>query len=364
MAESLPVLGFTCGDLNGIGPELLIRTLSNKTFLEICTPVVFCSGKVMAYYKKNLSGLEFIYVPVKNNKIQPGKINLEHCWEEDVKLEPGVLNVTGAMYALKSLEKARDFLKAGLLDAVVTAPVAKSNMAGVLPGFVGHTEYFGQQFGGKPLMMMVWGSLKVVPLTGHIPVAKVSEQITEERILDHLERISQALRRDFLVPKPRIAVLALNPHAGDQGLLGSEEEIVIRPAIQAAEKTIQALLAGPFSPDAFWAQETWRHFDAVLAMYHDQGLIPFKMLAGREGVNFTAGLPLVRVSPDHGPAFDVAGKSKADEQSLRAAAFLALDIIKNRKTFDEASKNPLTPSSPKSKDQPAEYKSEAQENPE
>lgn len=341
MSNALPVIGITSGDVNGIGPEILIKALSNKAFLELCTPVVFCAGKVISYYKKNLTGYDFTYLPVRNRKIQPGKLNLVHCWEEDVRLEPGTVNTTGAIYALKSLETATSFLKEGLLEAIVTAPVAKSNLAEIGFGFPGQTEYFGHHFGGNPLMMMVWENLRVVPFTGHIPLAHVPERVTTEGLMEKIKLLAGSLRQDFLLSRPRIAVLGLNPHAGDKGAIGREEQDVIIPALTALETDHQLMVSGPFSPDGFWASGAWQRFDAVLALYHDQGLIPFKMLAGKEGVNYTAGLSVVRTSPDHGPAFDIAGKSMADEQSLRAAIYLAIDILRNRRNFKQATQNPL-----------------------
>lgn len=343
MNDTLPVIGITCGDVNGVGPEILIKSLSNKAFLELCTPVVFCSGKVISYYKKNLTGHDFTYVPVRNKKIQHGKLNLVHCWEEDVRLEPGNLNATGATYALKSLETATTFLKEGLLEALVTGPVAKSNLAEIGFGFPGQTEYFGHHFEGEPLMMMVWEHLRVVPFTGHVPLARVPEMVTTDSLVQKIRKLAQSLRQDFLITRPSIAILGLNPHAGDRGAIGREEVEKIIPALTALESDHRLLAAGPFSPDGFWASGMWRQFDAVLALYHDQGLIPFKMLAGKDGVNYTAGLSIVRTSPDHGPAFDIAGKSLADEQSLRAAIYLAIDILKNRKDFQQATSNPLPP---------------------
>jgi 4-hydroxythreonine-4-phosphate dehydrogenase len=342
MSNTLPVIGITCGDVNGVGPEIIIKALSNKAFLELCTPVVFCAGKVISYYKKNLTGFDFTYVPVRNKKIQPGKLNLVPCWEEDIRLAPGTINTIGATYALKSLETAASFLKEGLLEALVTAPVAKSNLKEIGFGFPGQTEYFGHHFNGEPLMMMVWDQLRVVPFTGHVPLACVPEMVTTESLIQKIRKLAQSLRQDFQLTRPHIAVLGLNPHAGDKGAIGREEQEKIIPALAALEADHQLLAAGPFSPDGFWASGMWRQFDAVLALYHDQGLIPFKMLAGREGVNFTAGLSVIRTSPDHGPAFDIAGKSIADEQSLRAAIYLAIDILRNRKFFEQATHNPLT----------------------
>lgn len=342
MSNTLPVIGITCGDVNGIGPEITIKALSNKALLELFTPVVFCAGKVISYYKKNLAGYDFTYVPVRNKSIQHGKINLVHSWEEDIKLEPGVVNATGATYALKSLETATAFMVQGLLGAVVTGPVSKSNLKDIGFAYPGQTEYFGRHFGGSPLMMMVWNNLRVVPCTGHVPLSRVSELLTTENVVHKLKLLAQSLRQDFLLSKPRIALLGLNPHAGDNGKMGSEEKDILLPALAAFEGDHQTMVAGPFSPDGFWGSDAWRQFDAVLAMYHDQGLIPFKMLAGKEGVNYTAGLSAVRTSPDHGPAFDIAGKSLADEQSLRAAIYLAIDIIKNRRTYNQATQNPLT----------------------
>lgn len=349
MPEHLPVIGFSCGDINGIGPEIVIKALANKAFTELCTPVVFASGKLIAYYRKNLVGYDFSYVPMRQDKISAGKVNLVNCWEEEVKIEPGKENEIGALYALKSLETARRYLSENKIHALVTAPISKKTMARTGWGVSGHTEYLGQHFGATPLMLMVWEKLRVATVTGHVPLSAVAELLTVDRVANVVRLLDRSLRQDFGVMRPTIAVLGLNPHASDGGLIGQEEAKILEPALELLTNE-GYLVAGPFSPDGFWASLRYRDFDAVVAMYHDQGLIPFKLLAGHEGVNYTAGLPVVRTSPDHGPAFDRAGQSAANESSLRAATYLAIDILRHRASFREATANPL-PLSRRDKDQ-------------
>jgi len=337
-----PIIGFTSGDLNGIGIELLIKALGDLRLLEYCTPVIFASNKSVNFYRKCVPDVNFVYQSAKDfTKLNVKMINVLNCWEEEVVMSPGTLNETGGEYGRKSLVAAVEALKAGDIHGLVTAPIHKKNIQCDEFNYTGHTPYLKAFFEANDVvMLMVAENMKVGLVTEHVPVAEVSQHITKEAILSKLRIMHNTISRDFGVDKPKIAVLGLNPHAGDEGLIGSEEETVIKPAIrEAKEKNILAF--GPFSADAFFARGQHEKFDAVLAMYHDQGLIPFKSLAHGEGVNYTAGINGIRTSPDHGTAFDIAGKGIADAGSLLAAAFECIDIIKRRLFYDENRENPL-----------------------
>jgi 4-phospho-D-threonate 3-dehydrogenase / 4-phospho-D-erythronate 3-dehydrogenase len=337
-----PVIGFTLGDVNGIGPELIIKTLADSRITDLCTPVVFGSPKVINFYRKSIPDVNFTFTPIRDltrpNLKQP---NILSCWEEDVNITPGVMNEVGGHYAGKSLLTAAEYLKTGELDALVTAPIHKKNVQNPDFNFTGHTPFL-QHFFGVPdvLMFMVAENIRVGLVTEHVPVQDIARYITKEAILSKILLMHNSLKKDFGIDKPRIAVLGLNPHAGDEGLIGKEEETVIRPAIKDARyKNILAI--GPYSADAFFARHHYESFDGVLAMYHDQGLIPFKSLAIGEGVNYTAGLPAIRTSPDHGTAFDIAGKNQADHSSFLAAIFEATDIWRRRNNYEVYRRNPL-----------------------
>ncbi len=336
-----PVIGFTCGDLNGIGIELIIKTLSDHRILEICTPVVFANNKCINFYRKTLPEVNFSYSSVKElNRLNPKQVNIFNCWEEEVVINPGQLNEIGGKYALESLTQATQALKDGLIHGLVTAPIHKKNIHTEAFPYTGHTPYFKAFFNVSDVVMfMVAENMRVGLVTEHVTVADVSKHITRESILLKLKIMHNSLQKDFGVDKPKIAVLGLNPHAGDEGLIGAEEETIIKPAIKDAKQTM--LVFGPYSADAFFARGQFEKFDAVLAMYHDQGLIPFKSLAIGEGVNYTAGLPVIRTSPDHGTAFDIAGKDKADANSFIVAVFEAVDIYRSRNGYKEMRANPL-----------------------
>jgi 4-hydroxythreonine-4-phosphate dehydrogenase len=336
-----PVIGFTCGDLNGIGIELIIKTLSDHRILEICTPVVFANNKCINFYKKTMPEVNFSYSSVKElNRLNPKQVNIFNCWEEEVVINPGQLNEIGGKYALESLTQATQALKEGLIHGLVTAPIHKKNIHTEAFPYTGHTPYFKAFFNVSDVVMfMVAENMRVGLVTEHVTVADVSKHITRENILLKLKIMHNSLQKDFGVDKPKIAVLGLNPHAGDEGLIGAEEETIIKPAIKDAKQTM--LVFGPYSADAFFARGQFEKFDAVLAMYHDQGLIPFKSLAIGEGVNYTAGLPVIRTSPDHGTAFDIAGKDKADANSFIVAVFEAVDIYRSRNGYKEMRANPL-----------------------
>jgi len=337
-----PVIGISCGDLNGIGTELIIKTFADNRIFDLCIPVVFGSNKLINFYRKSVPELNFNYQNTKEfNRLNNKQVNLFTCWEEEVVISPGQLSDVAGKYAVLSLQTAVAALKQKQIDGLVTAPIHKKNIQSNDFNFTGHTPYLKNMFGVNDVAMMLCaGNFRVALLTEHIPVSAIAQYVTKENIVSKLTIVNQSLQRDFGIDKPRIAVLGLNPHAGDEGLIGHEEETIIRPAIKEA-KNNNMMVVGPFSADAFFARRQYEKFDAVLAMYHDQGLIPFKALAIGEGVNFTAGLPAVRTSPDHGVAFDIAGKDKADNSSFLAAIFSCIDIINQRSDYEENRKNPL-----------------------
>ena len=340
--KAKPVIGISCGDLNGIGTELIIKTFSDNRVLDHCIPIIFGSNKLINFYRKSVPELNFNYQSTREfNRLNNKQVNLFSCWEEEVVISPGQLTDVGGKYAVLSLQTAVAALKQKQIDGLVTAPIHKKNIQTAEFSFTGHTPYLKSVFGVNDVAMMLCaGNFRVALLTEHIPVSAIAGFITRENILSKLSIVHQSLQKDFGIDKPRIAVLGLNPHAGDEGLIGDEEEKIIKPAIKEA-KNNNMLVVGPFSADAFFARRQYEKFDAVLAMYHDQGLIPFKALAIGEGVNFTAGLPGVRTSPDHGVAFDIAGKDKADHSSFLTAIFACIDIINQRNEYEENRKNPL-----------------------
>lgn len=339
--QQRPVIGISIGDLNGVGTELIIKTFSDQRVLELCTPVIFASNKVINFYRKAIPDVNFTYQIIKDfTRIHHKQINLFNCWEEEVAITPGQLTETGGKYAVRSLVSAVKALKENRIQGLVTAPIHKKNTQSPDFDFTGHTPYLQHAFGvNDVVMLMVSSDLRIGLVTEHVPVSAVARYITREAILSKLNTIHQTLIKDFGIDKPKIAVLGLNPHAGDEGLIGREEEDIIKPAIKDAKHNM--LVVGPFSADAFFARRQYKKFDAVLAMYHDQGLIPFKTLATGEGVNYTAGLPVVRTSPDHGTAFDIAGKNIVDHSSFLFAIYECLDIIQRRNTYFENTKNPL-----------------------
>ncbi len=335
-------IGISIGDVNGIGLEVIIKTLLDKRILDYCTPIVYGNTKVASFHRKTLGIDDFSFNVInKAADAHPKRPNMINCWEEDVKIELGQSTEIGGKYAFLSLERATNDLVAGEIDALVTAPINKQNIQSENFQFAGHTEYIQAKAGADESLMLLMGEdLRVGLVTGHIPVAEVSKKVTKEKILKKLELINQSLKTDFWVEKPKIAVLGLNPHAGDEGLIGEEEQTIIAPAVEEANK--KGILAfGPYPADGFFAKQSWKQFDAVLAMYHDQGLIPFKQLAFHNGVNYTAGLPIVRTSPDHGTAYDIAGKNEADAGSFREAVFAAVHIVKSRRETAELTANPL-----------------------
>lgn len=340
--DNKPIIGFSCGDINGIGIELIIKVLSDNRILDYCTPVVFANNKAINFYRKTMPELNLNFVTIKDSsKINPKQVNLYNCWEEDVVITPGEMNDTGGKYAIASLQIAAEALKAGKIQGLVTAPIHKKNIQSSSFNHTGHTPYLKTLFGvNDVLMLMVAENMRVGLLTEHVAVKDVAQVITKDKMLSKLQLMNQSLKRDFGISKPKIAILGLNPHAGDQGLIGKEEVELIKPTIAEAKRK-DIFCFGPYSADAFFARGQHEKFDAVLALYHDQGLIPFKSLSLGEGVNFTAGLKGVRTSPDHGTAFDIAGKGIADEASTRQALFTCIDIINNRIEFDHQRSNPM-----------------------
>ncbi len=337
-----PVIGITTGDLNGIGLEVIIKTFADSRMLDICTPVIFASNKVINYYRKIVTEHAINFSSTKDmTKLNPKQVNIFNCWEEEVPIQPGVLTDAAGKYAVRSLMVATQCLKDGELDGIVTAPIHKSNTN--LPDFpfTGHTPFFKEKFGAKDVVMILFSeNLRVALATEHIPVSKVASSITKELIVSKLAVLKDSLIRDFGIDKPRIAVLGLNPHAGDEGLIGTEEQTIIKPAIEQAKQN-NTLVFGPYSADSFFARGHYTDFDAVLAMYHDQGLVAFKSLAMGEGVNFSAGISVIRTSPDHGTAFDIAGKNQAEPDSFREAIFRCIDLYNQRNGYAANTANPL-----------------------
>ncbi|HXI00582.1 MAG TPA: 4-hydroxythreonine-4-phosphate dehydrogenase PdxA [Sphingobacteriaceae bacterium] len=335
-------VGISIGDVNGIGPEVIIKSLTDNRIFEYCTPIIYGNAKVISFYRNTLSIPDFTFNIInQTSEALPKKANLINCWDEDIKIETGISNETGGKYALISLEKATNDLVAGEIDALVTAPINKHNIQSAEFTFAGHTEYIQAKCNAdESLMFLISDELRVGVVTGHTPLSQVTAAITKEKILKKLTLMNESLKKDFWIQKPKIAVLGLNPHAGDNGLIGSEEQNIISPAIEDANGS-GIFAFGPYSADGFFANNTYQKFDAVLAMYHDQGLVPFKHIAFHNGVNYTAGLSVVRTSPDHGTGYDIAGQDKASESSFREAIFAAVNIVERRRETAELKANPL-----------------------
>ena len=336
MARKL-VVGITQGDGNGIGYEVIIKALADERMLDLCTPVIYGSSKIFGFYKKQIHNIDQINTNVISSAkdVHQKRVNIVNCLPENVFVEPGQSTAESAKAAMTSLERAVADIKEGYIDVLVTAPINKRAMVGEGFGYTGHTEYLEKEFGVDDVaMIMVSDQLRVGVVTGHISLKDVPSQITTEKIVNKLRLMRKSLQRDFGVDSPKIAVLGLNPHCGDGGLLGDEEQQIILPAVKIAnDEGIMAF--GPYSPDGFFGLGNYQRFDAVLAMYHDQGLTPFKALAFEEGVNFTAGLPIVRTSPDHGTAYEMAGRDLADPRSMKSAIYAAIDIYNKRADYDE-----------------------------
>lgn len=338
-----PLIGITLGDYNGIGPEVILKALEGNQLAKLCTPVIYGSLRVLNQYRNLLDMKEWsLHGIQKVEQANPKLTNVITCWHDhQTEAVPGKITPEAGQGSLASLKRAVDDLKNGKIEALVTGPINKDNIQSEEFKFPGHTEFLAEAFSvQEALMFMVAGNLRVGVLTGHIPLDKVRSQITTEKLTAKIEQMLQSLKGDFGIRKPRLAVLGLNPHAGENGLLGSEEIEIINPVIKAFKEKGK-LVAGPFPADGFFAASTYKQYDAVLAMYHDQGLIPFKTLAFNEGVNYTGGLPAVRTSPDHGTAYNIAGKNSAEPGSILQAIYLACDISKYRKEAAELDKNAL-----------------------
>ncbi|WP_289752307.1 4-hydroxythreonine-4-phosphate dehydrogenase PdxA [uncultured Duncaniella sp.] len=336
-------VGITHGDINGIGYEVLLKALGDTRITELCTPVIYGSAKIANYYRKGMELPEFKLFQIDSpDSAATDEINIINVVGEDCKLEPGQPTPNGGKAALTALERAVSDLRDGLIDVLVTAPINKKTIHSDDFNFPGHTEYLQDRLGEghQAMMIMCAEGLRVALVTIHEPISNVAGSITSKGITDKLVAFNRSLVEDFGIHGPRIAVLSLNPHAGDGGIIGSEETEIIAPAIEEAMKR-KVLAFGPYAPDGFFGSGNYTKFDGVLAMYHDQGLTPFKVLAGERGVNFTAGLPYVRTSPDHGTAYDIVGQGKADEQSMREAIYSAIDIYRNRRREAAATANPL-----------------------
>jgi len=336
-----PIVAISVGDFNGIGYEIIVKTLADKDILDFFTPVIFGSTKHLNYYKNliNNNSIQFFGINEASAAVER-KINVINLWKEPAQMEFGVSSETAGTYAYESLKAAADAVKKGDCDVLVTAPINKQNIQSDKFHFPGHTEFLGEAWGGDPLMFLVSEKLKVSLVTQHIPLKDVAGKISQKSIVQKINQIHDSLVQDYRISKPKIAVLGLNPHSGDDGLLGKEEQEIIIPAIQSLyEKGM--LVYGPYAADSFFNPENIEVFDAVLGMYHDQVLIPFKTLCFDEGVNYTASLPFVRTSPDHGVAYDIAGKGIADPTSFREAIYTAIDIFKTRKEYKELTSNVL-----------------------
>lgn len=340
MVDNKIVVGISQGDLNGIGLEIILKTLSDPALSEICVPVLFSSQKTVSYFRKMLSLEDFNFNPLRDfNQLHTKKPNVFICYEEEVTIEMGKPTLASGKYAKLSLESATQALFDKKIDVLVTAPINKHNIQEAGFKYPGHTEYLGDKLDGKPLMLLCSQDLRIAVVTGHLALKNVPQQITTENVLTKITQLHTSLVKDFGIRKPKIAVLGLNPHAGENGSMGDEENAAIIPAITKAKESM--MVYGPYSADGFFGNHTQSQFDGVLAMYHDQGLIPFKTLAFNNGVNFTAGLNFIRTSPDHGTAYEIAGKQIADESSFREALYMAIDIYRTRHLNEEISANPL-----------------------
>jgi 4-hydroxythreonine-4-phosphate dehydrogenase len=334
--KNKPIIGISIGDINGIGPEVTIKALLDSRIQKLVTPVIYAHGKTLTFYRKQLELEDFNFMQIRQiGEIHHKKVNVINVLDESPEVIPGVETQEAGKMALLALESAVKDLKENKIDALVTAPLNKNNINSPEKKFIGHTEYLTDAFGAnESLMFLVADDIRVGLVTGHIPINEVSNHINAENIKKKLDLMLHSLQNDFGITKPKVAVLGLNPHAGEEGLLGQEEENIIKPLVKEYKENGQ-LVFGPYSADGFFGMMHQKKFDGVLAMYHDQGLIPFKSLAFETGVNFTAGLSIVRTSPDHGTAYNIAGKNVADEGSMRAAIFQAYDILKNRMGWDE-----------------------------
>ena len=334
------IVGISIGDLNGIGGEVVLKTFEDSRVLEFCTPVIFASSKVVAFLKKHFkSTINFNDINSINQLIY-GRVNVLNCWNEPVKIEFGKEDIKIGEYAIKSLREATKALKNNTIDVLVTAPINKHNIQSDKFKFPGHTDYLAQELEGDSLMFMVTEQLRVGLLTDHVPVKEVSTHISADLIEKKINTVYESLQKDFKINRPKIAVLGINPHTGDNGVIGNEDDEIMRPTLKKI-KDGGKLVFGPYAADSFFGSNNYKNFDAIIASYHDQGLIPFKTLSFGQGVNFTAGLNKIRTSPDHGTAYEIAGKGVADESSFKEAVFTALQIFKNRYDYEQLTRNSL-----------------------
>lgn len=338
-AENI-IVGISIGDLNGIGSEVVLKTFDDSRMLELCTPVIFANIKMLSFLKKSFDCGAILHGIDRLDQLVLGKINVLNVWQNSFDLEYGKNDPIVGEYAIKSFVAATAALKEGTIDVLVTAPINKYNIQSETFKFPGHTDYLNQELEGNALMLMVNGNLRIGLLTDHLPVSEVAKHLTAELVTKKIETIRQSLTQDFSINKPKIAVLGLNPHAGDGGVIGSEDDEILKPVIKKMfEKG--TLVFGPYPADGFFGSRQYEKFDAVIAAYHDQGLIPFKTLSFGNGVNYTAGLNKIRTSPDHGTAYDIAGKGDADFNSFKEAVYLAIDIYHSRNMYHEIAENPM-----------------------
>ncbi len=338
--EENTIVGISIGDLNGIGGEIVLKTFEDSRMLELCTPVIFASSKVMNFYKNQFdSNINFNFIK-HLDQIAIGKVNVFTVWNEPVKIEFGKEDTTAGEYAIKSLQSATSALKEGQVDVLVTAPINKHNIQSEAFKFPGHTDYLAQELQGESLMFMVTDNLRVGLLTDHVPVKDIVTKISEKLITEKINTVYKSLQADFKINRPKIAILGINPHNGDNGVIGNEDDTVLRPTLKKIKESGK-LVYGPYAADSFFGSNTYKNFDAIIASYHDQGLIPFKTLSFGQGVNYTAGLSRVRTSPDHGTAYEIAGKGLANESSFKEAVFTAIHIFKNRTEYEALTANPL-----------------------
>jgi len=327
-------VGISIGDLNGIGGEIIINLFEDNRILDFFTPIIFASVKTIYFLKKHFEST-FSFIGIHNiTQVQHGKVNIINVWNEEVKIEFGEENLKIGEYAIKSLVAATEALKTGKVDILVTAPINKHNIQSEKFNFPGHTDYLAKELEGNSLMFMVTDTLKVGLLTDHVPVKDISSNITEELIESKIDTVYNSLIKDFGIRKPKIAVLGINPHTGDNGVIGNEDDTILRPTLKKIRESGK-LVFGPYAADSFFGSKNYKNFDAIIAAYHDQGLIPFKTLSFGNGVNFTAGLNKVRTSPDHGTAYEIAGKGIAEISSFREAIFTGVSIFKMRKIHEE-----------------------------
>lgn len=338
-AENI-IVGISIGDLNGIGSEVILKTFDDSRMLELCTPVIFANVKMLSLVKKRFELTTILHGIDKLDQIVIGKINVINIWQEGVELNFGINDENTGKYAIKSFVAATKALKEARIDVLVTAPINKYNIQSENFNFPGHTDYLNQELEGNALMFMVQEDLRVGLFTDHIPLNEVTSHLTEELITKKIETIKQSLIQDFSINKPKIAVLGLNPHCGDGGVIGKEDDAILKPTLKKIFDK-GTLVFGPFAADGFFGSNQFEKYDAVIATYHDQGLIPFKTLSFGKGVNYTAGLNKIRTSPDHGTAYDIAGKGIADYNSFKEAVYLAIDIFNSRNEYAEISRKPL-----------------------